>query len=535
MGSEIEFEHGGNEVAVEIEAEETGEFEHEIERGGEVALEQFWIQKSFGKGFNIRLGHIIVPVGQTNNAHLPTQFFTCYRPEGEFNIMPCTWHETGISLWGRLGGWRYEAIVVPALNSNMFNNANWVKNGSASGYEFRVANHLAGALRIDNYSIRNFHWGVSGYVGNTFNNDIVTNEFSETSQYKDVKGTVAIGTVEFDYKSNGLVVRGNFAYSDFVCRLESTIGIYGTGLIDAIPDDSLKAQYQKEYNDNYMQNGLNPAMWAGGDWAPTGLYGNTNHPKRYTYALTRGPLQDAPGANAIWNITNVTHRTKMGHYMTAAYATKASQDPDVQAEFYNYFPQYNLTGNVETDIYNYLMMNDIPDEMKTPEMSDEDYVNFMVWHRGLAVPAARNLEDPEVQRGKELFKEIGCAYCHRPSWQTGDDNFTDPTGFFEEADARLPRYPNQKIWPYSDYIQHKLHMENDIRMGWCRTIPLWGRGLSAVCTGRSDRLHDCRAQTVIEAIMWHGNPQSDARRTVEKFRELPKKDRDAVVKFIDAI
>ena len=159
----------------------------------------------------------------------------------------------------------------------------------------------------------------------------------------------------------------------------------------------------------------------------------------------------------------------------------------------------------------------------------------MVWHRGLAVPAARNLDDSDVQRGKELFKEMGCAYCHRPSWQTGDDMFTDPTGFFEDGDARLPRYPNQKIWPYSDYIQHKLHMENDIRTGWCRTTPLWGRGLSAICTGRSDRLHDCRAQTVIEAIMWHGNAQSDARRSVEKFRLLDKKDRDAVVKFIEAI
>lgn len=209
MGSEIEFEHGGNEVAVEIEAEETGEFEHEIERGGEVALEQFWLQKSFGKGFNIRMGHIIVPVGQTNNAHLPTQFFTCYRPEGEFTILPCTWHETGISLWGRLGDWRYEAAVVPSLNSNMFNNANWVKNGSASGYEFRVANRLAAALRIDNYSIPHFHWGVSGYIGNTFNNDIVTNE---SERYRNVKGTVIIGTAEFDYNAHGLVVRGNFDY-----------------------------------------------------------------------------------------------------------------------------------------------------------------------------------------------------------------------------------------------------------------------------------------------------------------------------------
>lgn len=212
MGTEIEFEHGGSEVAVEIEAEETGEFEHEIERGGEVALEQFWIQKSFGKGFNIRLGHLVVPVGQTNKAHMPTEFFTCYRPEGELTIMPCTWHETGISLWGKLGDWRYEAMVIPALNSNMFNNANWVKNGSASPYEFRVANRLAGVLRIDNYSVRNLHLGVSGYIGNSFNNDAVTDQYSETSPYKEVKGTVIIGTAEFDYKANGLVLRGNFDY-----------------------------------------------------------------------------------------------------------------------------------------------------------------------------------------------------------------------------------------------------------------------------------------------------------------------------------
>ena len=112
MGSEIEFEHGGTESAIEVEDEEAGEFEKEIERGGEVALEQFWIQKSFCSGFNIRAGHIIVPIGQINNAHLPTQFFTVYRPEGENTIMPCTWHETGLSVWGRIGDWRYEAMVL---------------------------------------------------------------------------------------------------------------------------------------------------------------------------------------------------------------------------------------------------------------------------------------------------------------------------------------------------------------------------------------------------------------------------------------
>ena len=101
MGTEIEFEHGGLEAAVEIEEEEAGEYETEIERGGEVALEQFWIQKSFCPAANIRLGHIIMPMGDTNQHHMPTEFFGVYRPEGENTILPCTWHETSISFLGR--------------------------------------------------------------------------------------------------------------------------------------------------------------------------------------------------------------------------------------------------------------------------------------------------------------------------------------------------------------------------------------------------------------------------------------------------
>ncbi len=320
--------------------------------------------------------------------------------------------------------------------------------------------------------------------------------------------------------------------SEVIVRLESTIGIYGTGLLDAIPDDSLKAEYARQ--EPYVQ--LNPAIFAGGEWVKqyaNALQGNgrQEHPLRFTYALTRGPLQDAAGANAIWNITNVTRSDRHYHYMTSTYARVASQDADVQARFYELFPQCRVTGNVETDIYNYLMA---PTE-DAPEMTDDEYADFMVWHRGLAVPAARNLDNADVRRGRELFGSIGCAQCHRPSWTTGSDEFTDPARFFADADSRLPRYPNQKIWPYTDMVQHRLFMVNDIRTGWCRTTPLWGRGLSRKCTGASDRMHDCRARTVIEAIMWHGSTQSDARRTVEKFRELSKEDRDAVVAFIEAI
>lgn len=315
------------------------------------------------------------------------------------------------------------------------------------------------------------------------------------------------------------------SHSDLVVRLETTIGIYGTGLLDAIDDEDLKQQYI-EYEKLGVR--LNPAIFAGGNWTKT--YGTTGHPLRFTYALSRGPLQDAAGVNALWNITNVTRTNRRYHYMTEAYARTAASDSEVQGKFYSYFPEWNKTGDVKTDIYDYLMNKELP-----VEMTDEDFVDFMIWHRGLAVPAARDLDDPEVQLGKKLFTEIGCATCHRPSWTTGDDIFSDPNGFFKDGDSRLPRYPHQKIWPYSDMVQHRLEMKNDIRTGWCRTTPLWGRGLSMICSGHADRLHDCRARNTLEAIMWHGSPTSDARRTVENFRKLSKAERDAVVRFIESI
>ena len=326
-------------------------------------------------------------------------------------------------------------------------------------------------------------------------------------------------------------------------KLESTIGIYGSGLLDAIDDADLLAQYRKEEQDGFMQ--LNPAFYSGGQWVSqyaNSLQGDgTKYPRRFTYALSRGPLQDAAGANAIWNITNVTRSDRRYHYMDAAgsWAAYSAKDPEVQAGFDEYLAKIDprrehpewWEGDMETRILTYLNAKDLP-----AEMTDDEYTDLMVWHRGLAVPAVRDIDNPAVARGKEKFEEIGCVYCHRPSWTTGADEIRDPAKFFKGDE--LPRYPYQTIWPYTDMVQHKLHMVNDIRTGWCRTAPLWARGLHQKVTGSSaaDRLHDCRARNAMEAIMWHGySAESDARRSVEKFRELPKEDRDAIITFVDAI
>ena len=150
MGSEIEFEHGGTGTAVEIEADEGGEYETEVEKGGEVALEQFWINKRFSKAANLKIGHIVVPVGLTNAHHEPLNFFTVYRPEGENTILPCTWHDTGLSFWGRAGGFKYEVQFLAGLDAFRFSRDNWAHNAAGTAYEFKPANKYGFAARVDN-------------------------------------------------------------------------------------------------------------------------------------------------------------------------------------------------------------------------------------------------------------------------------------------------------------------------------------------------------------------------------------------------
>ncbi|MGN0202781.1 MAG: di-heme oxidoredictase family protein [Candidatus Cryptobacteroides sp.] len=350
-------------------------------------------------------------------------------------------------------------------------------------------------------------------------------------------------------------------------RLESTIGVIGAGLIDAIPDDALREQYRAEAP--YVE--LNPSFWDKGrnDFAETAYYSNWQAGengagiladgtrvargefkpvKRYTYALTRGSLQDGAGANAIWNITNVTRPDRPYLYTTVAWAKKMSETPSVIAairaekEASPYYVDVNKDGTVTDEEISeavLALLSPTTNQFDNPyhnfeaEMSADQFYDFMVWHRGLSIPRARNLHEKDVQRGKELFIEMGCATCHKPSWKTGDDNYWSPA---MNEGKPLPRYANQTIWPYSDFIQHRLYMKNDIHGTWCRTTPLWGRGLSSQNTGASDRLHDCRARTVVEAIMWHAySKKSDAYSSGEKFYNLSKEDRDAVVRFIDSI
>ncbi|MCR5363900.1 MAG: hypothetical protein K6E44_04955 [Bacteroidales bacterium] len=207
MQTEIEFEHTGTGSAVEKEFTEAGEWESEIEKGGELELEQFWIQKTFCPAFNIRAGHIVVPVGGLNYAHEPLNYFTVYRPEGEYTILPSTWHDTGISLWGQTPQWRYEVMVTAGLDGFMFDRDRFVHYGAKSPYEYRVANKLGYAARIDNFSIKGLRVGLSAFYGRAMHNSY-PNDLHNT-RYAGIKGRTFIGALDFAYKGKRLIVRGN--------------------------------------------------------------------------------------------------------------------------------------------------------------------------------------------------------------------------------------------------------------------------------------------------------------------------------------
>ena len=212
MGMEVEFEHTGTGSAIEIETDEGGEFEHEIEKGGEVELEQFWLQKCFTKAANVRLGHLIVPVGLNNAHHEPLNFFTVYRPEGENTILPSTWHDTGISFWGKSGKFRYELMMVAGLNALQYSRDNWIKGGNKSAYEFKPANKYGFAARLDYYPIQGLRFGLSGYYGRGMHNTSPNEMEGSGKTYDQVKANTFVGALDLTLKRWNWIVRGQVDY-----------------------------------------------------------------------------------------------------------------------------------------------------------------------------------------------------------------------------------------------------------------------------------------------------------------------------------
>jgi CxxC motif-containing protein (DUF1111 family) len=148
----------------------------------------------------------------------------------------------------------------------------------------------------------------------------------------------------------------------------------------------------------------------------------------------------------------------------------------------------------------------------------------VTYSRTIAVPARRAWDDPTVLRGKSVFRWAGCGDCHTPSHTTG-------------AFAPVPELEGQRIWPYTDLLLHDMGegLADALPTGdasgreW-KTPPLWGLGLVPDVNGHTRYLHDGRARSFEEAVLWHGGEAEAAR---EAFMALPSDDRDALIRFLE--
>ena len=166
------------------------------------------------------------------------------------------------------------------------------------------------------------------------------------------------------------------------------------------------------------------------------------------------------------------------------------------------------------------------DDIRGYEIDTEglDLVTF--YSRNLAVPARRNTDDPQVLRGKKVFYDTGCIACHTPKFVT--HRLTDQ-----------PEQSFQLIWPYSDLLLHDMgegladnRPEARATGREWRTAPLWGIGMTQTVSGHTQFLHDGRARSLLEAILWHGGEAEPMRNIVVN---MDRGDRAALIHFLESM
>ena len=163
---------------------------------------------------------------------------------------------------------------------------------------------------------------------------------------------------------------------------------------------------------------------------------------------------------------------------------------------------------------------------EAPEISDEDLETMVLYQKLAGVPIARNQSDPSVQSGKELFQLAGCHDCHKFNIRTSNSAF--------------PELNDQLIHPFTDLLLHDMgegladtRPEFSASGAEWKTTPLWGIGfLDTISRVRQRYLHDGRAQSLEEAILWHGGEAENSR---SKFVSFSKQERASLISFLESL
>ena len=178
------------------------------------------------------------------------------------------------------------------------------------------------------------------------------------------------------------------------------------------------------------------------------------------------------------------------------------------------------------DLYNYQEGINTGDNVPDPEVSTS-FVNSIVFYmRTLKVPQRRNVSDPDVIEGENLFNQIGCTSCHKSTFTT--------------AQSDIGALSNQIFHPYSDFLLHDMgatlddgYPEGGANSYEWRTPPLWGIGLAKkIQGGEMFLLHDGRATTFYGAISYHGG-EAASQRTA--FYALSEQERNKILNFLESL
>ncbi len=282
-------------------------------------------------------------------------------------------------------------------------------------------------------------------------------------------------------------------YGDFHPELQLSPrlapAMIGLGLLELIPDaDLLAREDPDDHNGDGISGRANRVFDPGHDQPQLGRFG-------WKAGAPNLRLQNASALNTDIGISNPD-------YPNASGDCTAAQPACLQAPNGNTEAQDGLEASTQ-------MM---------------DMLLFYTQH--LAAPPQRHTRNPDVQNGQQLFNAIGCSQCHTPSHRTG------------QAPER-PALSNKIIWPYTDLLLHD--MGEGLADGrpeftasgreW-RTPPLWGLGHHKAVSGERALLHDGRARTLAEAILWHGGEAQDTR---ERFRQLTAQQRKQLISFLESL
>jgi len=278
--------------------------------------------------------------------------------------------------------------------------------------------------------------------------------------------------------------------TDAVFELRMAPPVHGLGLLEAIPEETLLAWADADDVDGDGISGRPNYVWdleRGGK-----ILG------RFSWKANAFDIRQQSAA-AAYNDMGVNNELFLYRYDDQSTTHKARQNCEPE--------QADCLAAVDSLDY---------------ELSPGQLRDVTTYLQLLGVVYRRNMDDPLVQKGEQLFHQSGCESCHKSQVMTGEHE--------------ISRLENQLIRPYTDLLLHDMGIGLSGRRDFeatqqeWRTSPLWGIGVTEVVNGHTNFLHDGRARNVEEAILWHGGEAEAAKK---KYMHLTKADRQLVIGFIN--